>query len=1055
MALQSQNLVMVALGIEGDQPSSDIQPPLQPPLKDGIHLRWAFKPEQGFPWYGYYLFRRPHEPNDETHDGIKQIQDELKEVTDTAKELTTSLGWFRSDENLHLHLHLTGITGKYMFGLNGRSYLRLDLSLDKITNWVEVSILFLREASIKVTALLGEKPVIWKYASGKENDVKRIVLEFDTITSMLIGPGPALLKGLSFITASANPKYAKIGWKPVPDFPYPMRMPLTHPEYPCTAGEREDLEKAREEASRRILYGQPDSYFASSSQDTFVQLHDQLVHLVKGGPTSVPMVDRTLPLPVYNTGKISVNNDSRNVTGHGTNWNTNLVGLSLQLVGDSDGTIKIEHGDRRIVTGAKTNWSNDLTGLTFKVGGERTEYIIIKVFPPTRLKLDVPYRGEPVSNKSYTITDKMTYTISSVDSSNQLTLESAYVGSRNHLKHYKYKIISKLSPTERGRNKPQIPDYYPLDMVLLGALNPAVAQMLGLYWVDQKADHNVAYDYLILADHKGVLGKDSTLALTYLKKKEPFRDVDGYIVFNQEIKKATPLAEPTNPRVYALPGRFNAAQEKESLDAPNIAGLRWDLGLSKEGELLTGMPIMYHLWRAHYEVSGPSEIEYRLITKKQKTEKQSALVPILVTKPRLPKGKAPHRPPAWPPFQMHAIDRGLKDGRYSYKIMGIDIFGRHSGLSKNAQWYQWKPVPEPRPWYYSDSRGEGVVDRPNAHFSVELLDKTPPPPPAGIEAHVLDPRDPTILQDEAYVEWRKKVGPDMIGLRVRWLWTPAHMLQAPDTREFRIYYHPGRMNALLGQTVSVLNVSNVESKVKTDIPNILPSNAYVSAKLQIGAGAENFTIVASDAGTPLKVQVKSGPIYSTGTVEVDEGSHTVHGSGTNWGKELTGLTFQIKGEQTTYTILKISKPPTQQLELDRPYMGNKGTGKAYTIKEKQPRANVPCTIVIPPVYKTGTIKVARDSTEIEGKETGWKKELVGRILKISGESSEYTIKGVVSETQLTIDKGYEGVNGNYKTYSIRHPLFVDYTVTTKWQERIYVVGYNEHVTETVRPAQGG
>ena len=48
-------LWVVALGTIGDAPPND----LQPPLADGIHLRWVFPPAKGFPWYGYYLFRRP------------------------------------------------------------------------------------------------------------------------------------------------------------------------------------------------------------------------------------------------------------------------------------------------------------------------------------------------------------------------------------------------------------------------------------------------------------------------------------------------------------------------------------------------------------------------------------------------------------------------------------------------------------------------------------------------------------------------------------------------------------------------------------------------------------------------------------------------------------------------------------------------------------------------------------------------------------------------------------------------------------------------------------
>ena len=45
MALQTQNLVMVALGILQDSPPNAIQPP----LVNGVHPRWSFPPALGFP----------------------------------------------------------------------------------------------------------------------------------------------------------------------------------------------------------------------------------------------------------------------------------------------------------------------------------------------------------------------------------------------------------------------------------------------------------------------------------------------------------------------------------------------------------------------------------------------------------------------------------------------------------------------------------------------------------------------------------------------------------------------------------------------------------------------------------------------------------------------------------------------------------------------------------------------------------------------------------------------------------------------------------------------
>jgi hypothetical protein len=40
----------------------------------------------------------------------------------------------------------------------------------------------------------------------------------------------------------------------------------------------------------------------------------------------------------------------------------------------------------------------------------------------------------------------------------------------------------------------------------LGTLHPALAQLIGLYWVDETAALDEAYDYLIVADHTGVGG---------------------------------------------------------------------------------------------------------------------------------------------------------------------------------------------------------------------------------------------------------------------------------------------------------------------------------------------------------------------------------------------------------------------------------------------------------------------------------------------------------------------------------------------------------------------
>src|SRR3954471_17389070 len=96
MGLQTSDLVMVALGVRGDAPPLA----LQPPLVDAIHLRWSFRRELGFPWYGFYLFRRPHEFR-----GERCLAPELATHaagTDLGRILTTRLGVLSSSDPIVL-----------------------------------------------------------------------------------------------------------------------------------------------------------------------------------------------------------------------------------------------------------------------------------------------------------------------------------------------------------------------------------------------------------------------------------------------------------------------------------------------------------------------------------------------------------------------------------------------------------------------------------------------------------------------------------------------------------------------------------------------------------------------------------------------------------------------------------------------------------------------------------------------------------------------------------------------------------------------------------------
>ena len=357
------------------------------------------------------------------------------------------------------------------------------------------------------------------------------------------------------------------------------------------------------------------------------------------------------------------------------------------------------------------------------------------------------------------------------------TLEALVAGGPSQPMYLRQEQVPVVDPPD-GAPEHQVQQ--PLAMALLPTVHPAFAQLIGLYFLDTTAEDLVSYDYLILADHTGVLGGSAGKALDWLAGTPDFAAVDGWICFDLVRKKSDPLAPPADPRAYSLPDASGAA------DVRTVAGLTWDVGRGADGALVAGSPVMYHLWRVGFGVDEPGqpapETKYVPLTEE---------APVLVTMPGGPPGAEPSRPSPWPPFRIQTVDRRLEEGWYNHRVSGIDLFGRHSVLSEPARWYQWEPEPQPAPWYYQQPPGTRAVH----DFAIRILDKTPPPPPAGVAATPLDPLDPMVVSDDVYDEWRAGLSDaerdTLVGIRVRWRWPLAHQAQAPRTREFRIYLDLG------------------------------------------------------------------------------------------------------------------------------------------------------------------------------------------------------------------------------------------------------------------------
>jgi len=278
MPLQTRDLVLSALTVVNDVPPNKIQGI----LADGIHLRWSFARERGFPWFGYYLFRRVSSSADRV---LQRVDlDALPPPTAGGTVLTTSVGELSSDAPLALTQDFPP-AGRPELDLGGRGYLRF-VPAD-LASLVTVDVGFRQDAEIEITGYLERIPVTRQRFRGTAGAVVTLEVRYDALSQVDLGPGPAAVVDLGALMVSGN---ATAGWQPLPDFPakvapaYPLCLPVAHPDYPCPGAPATAADAAALGADR-VRYGQP----AAWSPVEQARLHDVLSALVVGSPAGPAM----------------------------------------------------------------------------------------------------------------------------------------------------------------------------------------------------------------------------------------------------------------------------------------------------------------------------------------------------------------------------------------------------------------------------------------------------------------------------------------------------------------------------------------------------------------------------------------------------------------------------------------------------------------------------------------------------------------------------------------------------------------------------------------------
>jgi hypothetical protein len=781
-----RRLVVIGLGVQADAPAVDIQPP----LPDGVHLRWGFRRELGFPWSGYYLFRRPSR---EGRPRCLAREEPFDPEEDLGTRLVLPLGTLDSDVSMRRTDDFPDDTVPEIDLAGGRSFLRFTVPGGDSALRVDVRIGF-REGFDAWRSCLD----LGRLAEGLAvNSVRRqgfgIVVRGAerrggdrTLRPLRVRAGPELWTGL--------------------DAGRECHLELDAPAAEVTVrlvrGGDEEVRAVAFDPSGDVLDG---ARVAGGRADG-----PELLQLRAREGAAIARVE-LFTADAGETALLEVcRGDRRDGAG------------DILAVGRADGVtlasavMRAEPGgvvDARLV-------ADGLEEVTFEpLDGDRLPdaALVDLCYVPTRADErggwePLPDCPQPLTlplfHPDYPATGSQPEDQSAAE---QLGLDRVlygdpgdYAGDPFAQLHESLVRLVEGGPDQgtmadpsRARDLPGVPTQpdgaappklarlHPLDLVLLAAVHPAAAQMTGLAWVDRTAEPGQRYDYLVVADGRLDEPQDPMKVLGAFFAGE--LAVDGAIAWGKRVAPAPPLPPPDGARAYSLPLGVTVAPGgpgQPAVPTAGLVGLLWELPM-QAGVLVPESAVTYHLWRAalgNADQPEPSADLGDWITKAG---------PVLIATPLTNPFSVPQRPPDWPPFRLHRIERVADEGWYGFRVAGMDLFGRISEPTPPMPWRQWAPEPQPRPWYYADPPSDAVV-HPDA---VLVLDKTPPPAPVGVEASALDPGDPFVIRDAAYHGWRAAlpaaVRDTLVGLRVRWRWTAAQMRQAPDTAEFRVYFNEG------------------------------------------------------------------------------------------------------------------------------------------------------------------------------------------------------------------------------------------------------------------------
>jgi len=859
---------MAALGVKGNQPPHTLQPS---PLADGIHLRWAFSQESGFPWYGYYLFRRQHRVAQAVRvmELLRELHRERGAWGPPALGIAVpGTGAFASDRVLAF-TDLFPPQDSPELDLADRSYLRFNLPPQRFAYRADVKIGFRAVpddggggGNVPVQTCVGfeDEPI-----GEQANPFTKLRTQFSVLDANgQLLPHARIVESNRLVGLDCGEQLSiRLPCHATSlEFVFSCSTPGSVVEGKDHTGKTTDRVYLKPTQGRKELFrlrGRDITDIVVRSAQGKTLLH-RICFVCTGGGGGGGQ-----PRP-----SIAV----RALYGQTPIQEIRIFGNAGQVVEAtlrSDAITAVEFSSGPTVLVDLCYYATDPAG-----GWEPVPDFLYPLTLPVQHP-NYPCNARPVSepasrhearsrirydDPSHWVSDPPAVRDEPFRELHEILVKLVRGGPGGPAMHdvCAQQVAGAADQPDPAVHDPSLRSFRYLDWLLLSATHPSVAQMLGLYWVDRQVQEGHCYDYLLVADHVNLFAGRMETALRWAN--QPGHDcsqVDEWVCPEVRLEADAGLAAPGQVEAFVLPGAGLSADggQAEAVAPAGSVGLRWRLPVVQHDDdvstLPPGSPVMYYVWRADLGNRGASFPDVEpLLDAYKPVGKEPIMIGIHVS------GADPEkRPKDWPPQEIYAMDAAVAEGWYSYRVSAVDVFGRHSRLSASAMWQQWSPVPELRPWYFREP-----LNQPVHRFAVGVLDKMPPPPPTAVEAFAMDPRDPMLLRDTRYEQWRAALPAGerdaLVGLRVRWRWTVPLQRQAPDAKEFRIYLESGRFNKRYGRITSVQSASETVSIVTTSIAREGRAGFLDQAVLQ--SEGNLFRIIVTLEGSPLRVHVANcGP----------------------------------------------------------------------------------------------------------------------------------------------------------------------------------------------------